>query len=480
MTEIINEKFETRTNEFKQVLGQGEEALSWLKTVNAFSNSFGGTLYVGVKNSNFEIIGLPKDLVDSTVQTFIREVKLHLNPVPHYSFKYIPLTNNPNLFVVGITVDKEENGPVILTYKGIPSIYVRDEGRNSFATRDDIKAIVLSSKANDYDFISTNSLFEREEFKLLFGTYKERTGDELTSKILSSIGFFDSSNMLRRGALLFSDAFNSNETLISITKWPSVDKGGNEFLNLGEYHENIISSIEKCLRIIKENVSNLEIKTEESRILKESYPTRSIFEGLINAFAHKNYFLENVPITIDIFIDRLEITSPGNLFDNRKLMNETDISSIMPSRRNQLISDVLCLLKFMEKKGSGFDKIANDYSQYPSEYKPSVTSYNNRFTLILPNLNYVGGIVKKENPNIKITFPTKDLYRKEDITILTFCYFKYKELKDIAQMLNVKVSSYLRGTVLKRLIDANLLYKLKMGNKDFYKTNTDVVKLLEQ
>lgn len=54
---------------------------------------------------------------------------------------------------------------------------------------------------------------------------------------------------------------------------------------------------------------------------------------------------------------------------------ETDISSIIPRRRNEVICAALELCKFIEKKGSGFDKIEEDYRDADAYHKPYISYY---------------------------------------------------------------------------------------------------------
>ncbi len=49
-----------------------------------------------------------------------------------------------------------------------------------------------------------------------------------------------------------------------------------------------------------------------------SYPAKSVAEGIVNALAHSNYFIQGSQIEINLFKDRLEITSPGTLLGYRK------------------------------------------------------------------------------------------------------------------------------------------------------------------
>ncbi len=89
-------------------------------------------------------------------------------------------------------------------------------------------------------------------------------------------------------------------------------------------------------------------------------------------------------VHIDMYDDRIEITSPGGMF-NGKRIQEIDILHVPSLRRNPLISDVFHRLKFMERRGSGLKKILKEYEQ---ETLPQFFSDQQYFTIILINKNY--------------------------------------------------------------------------------------------
>ena len=122
--------FETKKIELKQILNDGPQAESWLKTVAGFANGEGGDIYVGI-NDVRESVGLTKDLVDKQVQLFHRNVKAHLAPLPKYDFSYHQIAHN--LYVIQIHIHPSQELPVVLSMHGIPSIYVREEGQNRAA-----------------------------------------------------------------------------------------------------------------------------------------------------------------------------------------------------------------------------------------------------------------------------------------------------------------------------------------------------------
>ena len=70
----------------------------------------------------------------------------------------------------------------------------------------------------------------------------------------------------------------------------------------------------------------------------------------MNAIGHRNYYMYGTQVEVNIFPDRLEITSPGALLGVRELYKEKNIASIILRRRNEIICNILEMCKYMEKK----------------------------------------------------------------------------------------------------------------------------------
>jgi ATP-dependent DNA helicase RecG len=83
------------------------------------------------------------------------------------------------------------------------------------------------------------------------------------------------------------------------------------------------------------------------------YPLEAVRELLVNAVAHRDYNLQGDNIHINIFEDRLEITSPGTL------PGPVTLENLLEARfaRNAVISQVLSDLGFVERLGYGLDRV---------------------------------------------------------------------------------------------------------------------------
>jgi ATP-dependent DNA helicase RecG len=106
------------------------------------------------------------------------------------------------------------------------------------------------------------------------------------------------------------------------------------------------------------------------------YPKEVIRELLVNAFAHKSYLISS-DIAIEVYPDKMRITSPGSLplgITSQNILHEKH-------RRNPHLIKLMHDLKLMEGEGSGYDliyeKLSTDAKPFPiieSDYnKVSVT-----------------------------------------------------------------------------------------------------------
>ena len=86
----------------------------------------------------------------------------------------------------------------------------------------------------------------------------------------------------------------------------------------------------------------------------------------------------------------MEIYSSGGM-PGASLIQERDPLTVPSTRRNPVLADVLNRLGYMERKGSGFEKIISGYEfqiNYDESKKPKFCSDRYQFTVVMSNLNY--------------------------------------------------------------------------------------------
>ena len=446
----------------------------WLKTLAAFANTDGGTLYVGVEDKSHKVVALDHGTADKTVLMVHRLLRNKVTPLINYEVSVIAVPGiSPSRYIVRIDVKKSSNLPVMLHQDGLLGIYVRSFGRTDTATPEQIRDMILMSEEIPYDSPFTKEVFDPEKYKKLKATI-QTGGSQFNEKALISCAFMSADKFLSKGGLLFADDYHGDETRAIATLWPGTSKGNDIVLASEEYNGNLLSIIEQCVAFVRNHSANGFKKEDIGQIDFIAFPARSVTEGIVNAVGHRNYFMFGTQIEVNIFRDRLEITSPGSLMGVRELKKEKDISSIIPRRRNGVICAVLELCRYMEKKGSGFDKIAEDYSPYADRYQPYVSSDAYSFTLTLPDLTYRPGITDDGLPEV---YTEGIITGKNDLKILAYCYRSPHSAKEIAEHIGITASTYFRTNTLGRLCREGYLSEVKGNGSNVYRSNQEKVKL---
>jgi ATP-dependent DNA helicase RecG len=157
-----------------------------------------------------------------------------------------------------------------------------------------------------------------------------------------------------------------------------------------------------------------------------------------------------------MFHDRLEIYSPGGMPDGT-LIQERDIEHVPSTRRNPIIAETFHRLDYIERRGSGFNKIltetANLYG-YTDAFAPEFKSTPTAFHVILKNMNYVD-----ETPTAEVRAEVKAEVRltTEKLNgLLEFCS-TVKSRKEMQEFCGVKSDEYFRKHIVNPMISLGLI-----------------------
>ena len=477
--EIVSEAYlESKTVEYKGIIEEGNgKEVGWLKTLVAFANTEGGTMYIGVEDKTHKIVALDQKLADRIILMIHRQIRDRIEPVIDYDVSGIVIREAAvPRYVIKIEVKANKNLPVALHDNGMLGIYVRNYGRTDLATQEQIRDMVLMSENTPFDTAFCEEDYHEEDYQTFLHLAASK-GTPVSEKQMISKGIISGEKKMSRGALLFKDSCTDPRTKIVMTVWPGETKGGDVINASEEYEGNLLLGIEKALSFVRSHSVNGYRKEADTRVDYFSYPERSVTEGIVNAVGHRNYYIQGSQIEVNIFMDRLEITSPGSLLGVRELHEEKNIASIVPRRRNDVICDMLEICRYMEEKGSGFDKIESDYAPYGDRFQPYISADAFSFTLTLPDLTRANGVISRteEAPEIHVNAA---LEGKNDRKILSYCYHTPRTIREIAEYLGVTTSTYFRKEVIARLITAGLLAETAVGNKKKLVTNKEKVFLM--
>ncbi len=475
MEEIIEDVIlESDKFECKSMLNR-EDVIGWLKTIAGFANASGGEFYIGVEDKTNKLIGFDRNAADNERNYFNNQVNDHLTPRPQMKISFVRYDiRNSERFIIRVTVPESLVKPVILKYKNIPSIFMRRDGFTNGATYEEIIEMSIKSKNTQYDVLVSDVKYNPEKFSMLRDFYREHNeGRELKEKALQSMGFYDEEGYLLNGAALFLDDYKDKKTEVQCSVFNGFNKGSERIVTINRFNGNITSTISYIMDFVNQRMNHSMVKLNDVRKNIDAYPKRALFEGVINAIAHRDYYLDGTQIQVDMFKDRLEISSPGGFYRGEKFGKTYDLSGIISKRRNELITNVLVGCNVMEAAGTGFDKITEEYETADEIHKPYIYSSSDHFTLVLPDLTYVNGV--EDNSVPILTFVPVPEGTELDEKVLSFCYYQAHKVSEIAKYLGISDSTYLRKQILGNLEVNGYLEKSKLSRAVYYKTNPDMV-----
>lgn len=376
---------ETTEYDKKEMLEE-RKPKSWLKSVSAFANGIGGALFFGVSDDEI-LMGL--DDAKSASEKISESIKAKMDPTPQVILEIH--SEGGKEFVV-LKVSSGQETPYYYTGDGNRIAYVRIGNESVPASAVDLKRLVLRGSNTSFDSLSTRYSFESLAFTKLRSVYRMRTGTELTDSDFVSFELVDENNMLTKAGVLLADDCPMRHSRLFCTRWYGLDKASGimDALDDKEYSGSLVSLLQNGTEFVKNNTKKRWKKTGNGRVEMPEYPEQAVHEVIVNALIHRDYMEIGSEVHIDIFDDRIEVYSPGGMFDGSIVQN-LDTDNVASKRRNPVIADIFSRMYFMERRGSGFKKIKADYRHavnYRSEVEPMFRSTSTSFFATLYNLNY--------------------------------------------------------------------------------------------
>lgn len=360
---------ENEQQEFKE---STSELTAAMDDISAILNKHQrGILYFGVRD-NGDVIGfqIGKDtesdishrihsLIEPRIYPVIEHIQIENKDVIKISFegKHTPYSSNGRFYIRVSDDSFPMNREELVNY-----IRNRDysETWETQSTKYDINEVNDDALVNFYNRA-------KEAGRLEFQEYNKE-------KLLRYLGLYEN-RLNKAGYYLFGKSANINLKLsIFATKDKTI------CLDLKEAKGNIYYLVDEGLKYIYQNIKWEAKMTAKERIDIPEIPEEAIREIVINAFAHAQYET-NTEHEIDIYKDRIEIYNPGafpvNLTPKDFIMNSK--KSIL---RNRLIADILFRSKYVEKGGSGFQKVNKLCNENGSDWNYALDDYGFTFIFI--------------------------------------------------------------------------------------------------
>ena len=392
--EIENLISECTAYDFKLMLEE-KKPKSWLKSISAFANGLGGSLFLGVDNDGV-VKGL--DDIQHVCETISSKIRDYMDPLPEVEM--IPHRIN-KLEVLQLKVHSGNYTPYYYVGDGQRVAFVRVGDESMPATAEQMVRLVLKGSNKTFDSLHTDYKVEDNYFSILANSFKQRTAQEWNKKFLLSFGLVTSEGNLTNAGALFADDCPLWQSRLYCTRWYGLEKG--DAINDAEFTGNVLMLLREAMNFVKSNTMRGWEKLPDGRKNKPEYAERAVLETMVNHFIHRDYTVMGSEVHLDIYNNRLSVTSPGGMY-NGMLIQNLDIKDVSSERRNPILANVMAQLDYMEKRGSGLTRICNETKAldgYKDELKPVFKSTPTQFQTIIfassdtPNVGDYDGDMSK-------------------------------------------------------------------------------------
>ena len=393
--------------DFKLMLEE-KKPKSWLKSVSAFANGLGGSLFFGI-NDDGEIKGL--DDIKVICETISSKIRDYMDPTPDVEMIHHKIGN---LNVLELKVPAGHYTPYYYVGDGQRIAFVRIGDESLPATAEQMVRLVLKGSNKTFDSLSTDYKADDYSFTILANEFKKRTAQEWNKKYLLSFGLVNSNNTLTNAGALFADDCPLWQSRLYCTRWDGKEKG--DAINDAEFTGNVLMLLREAMNFVKSNTKRGWEKLPDGRKNKPEYAERAVLEAMVNHFIHRDYTVMGGEVHLDIYDDRLTVTSPGGMY-NGLLIQNLDIADVSSERRNPILANLMAQLDYMEKRGSGLTRICNEtmaLDGYKDELKPVFKSTPTQFQTVI----YASTDMQDVGDNVGDITKTKLTERQEKILAL--------------------------------------------------------------
>jgi len=342
LEEILREGEGYRT-EFKEGLSKDID-----REMVAFANSSGGKILLGVDDSG-NVVGISKS---NDIISKIHTIARNCDPPVDISVETYGK-------IIVIDVKEGERKP----YRCSKGFFIRDGANSQKLTTEEIAELMRYEGKIRFDEIL------RPEIDV-----EEHLSPERLEKFMDMAGI---SNLLNHSDILYNlgaarrkdgKTVMNNAGLLFFAKDPwqvhfhsavicALYKGRKkvDILDRKDLKGDIIENIEDAMIFLKRHL-NLRYEIGPSR-RKEvlEIPEVALKEAVTNAVCHRNYFEKGANVMIEVFDDRVEISSPGGL---PKPLSEKDFGKRSVAR-NPIIAMLLNRAGYIEKSGTGIERMRN-------------------------------------------------------------------------------------------------------------------------
>lgn len=343
------------TVELLELLSRGEDSRHQFKRnvanpdalaaeMVAFSNGVGGQIFVGV-NDDGTIAGLTSEDVRRVNQLISNVSSQSIEPPIN------PMTENIQT-EQGLVLLIELSAGINKPYQDKNGTFWVKSGsdKRRATSREEIQRLFQSSNLIHADELPVEGLTVADLDLDYFENYFQRRFDEPLArkglplpKILENMNLLKDSFLNIGGALLFAKTpqFRLPAFIVKAGAFNSNDLSTDEYNESRNIDGKLANIFRETVSFIKSNLCRIQGEQGINSIGILEIPPESIEELVANALIHRDYFI-SAPVRVFVFLNRVEIISPGHLpnnltVENIKAGNSNSRNPVLASHANHLL-----------------------------------------------------------------------------------------------------------------------------------------------
>lgn len=463
--------------EFKEEMPS--KSIKYMKTVVAFSNGQGGRIYFGVRDSDHAVVGIHSEDIFRTMDAITTAIGDSCYP-PIYTD--ISMLNVDDKTVIVVDVPAGRQRPYYIKSMGmLDGTYVRINGTTRPADRSYVQELTLEDSYRYYDQLPEEGSVTEDEIESLC-----QSMHAMAVRQASSLGRSKEIRPIHKNQLLSWGVLAEKGGKIVPTHAFSLltgrQGGATSKVQCGVFRgktrsllvnrQEFFGSVqEQAVDVYEYLLAKIDIRTIINGLFRQEayeFPKTSLREAVVNAIVHRSY-LEGRNITVFLFDDRLEITSPGGLLRGVTVDRMREGFSKV---RNRALASAFTYMNFIDEYGSGIPRILSECEK-EGLLAPQLQDNGDEFRVVFPrktkNDDKLSGITtigsnhesKNDSDDSKRKVSDSD-HTSLDARILD----TLKEHPDISQIELARALNVASSTIARHTISLQQMGKLiRKGNR---------------
>ncbi|MFO8065940.1 MAG: putative DNA binding domain-containing protein [Bacteroidales bacterium] len=336
---------ENQHTEFKKIWKD-----DFLKSICAFANAQGGTLYVGV-NNNGEVIGV--DNFAKLLEDLPNKIRNILGLIPQINHKQ---ESNKDYLEIIVSASKT---PV--SYHG--HFYYRSGSTIQDLSGGALEHFLLAKRGKKWDGVIAENFSMDDLSKNAFTIFRKRAqkskripDEDINAgnkELLEALNLTEKNQLLRAAVLCFGK--DAEKLITGAFVKIGFFRTHSDLLYQDVIEGSLIEQVEKTIDLLTTKYMKANIGYEGiTRTETYDYPEKALREAVLNAIIHKDYS-SNVPVQISVYDSWLMIYNSGRLPEGWTLETLKQKHSSIPA--NPDIARVFFRAGYIENWGRGISDI---------------------------------------------------------------------------------------------------------------------------